>query len=152
MRGISCSYSAVLRVTVSSEGKDDKLCSPLHCESHCSFQFSEHQPVPSQACFKHSTSHMLSFCPPPSRHSQLKKSMTNTLVIDKPVGKWLWKYSWLNVEHLFGLFCSSSVIPSYFFNCWPCKKNAGCSPGPRWSGSQQTASHPPKAGSQWMLH
>lgn len=29
---------------------------------------------------------------------------------------------------------------------------AGCSLEPQWSGSQQTASHPLKAGSQWTLH
>lgn len=125
MRGISCTSSTLQLVTVSSERKaaaDDKLCSPPQCESHCGFQFSEHQLVPSQACFKHYTlqrSYVV-LLPPPSCHSLLKNSMKYTLVIDKPVGKWLWKDSWLNVEYLF-CFLLCVCRPTYFFNCWPCK-------------------------------
>lgn len=67
-----------------------------------------------------SRGHILSFHSPPSCLFQMKNSMIDMALTDKPVGKWLRVDSRLNVEHL---FCSSLRVgrPSYFFNCWPCE-------------------------------
>lgn len=73
----------------------------------------------------------------------------DTLVTDKLVGKRLWEDSWLNIEH--SAFCSVLVVLVISLTV-DLVEIAGCSLGPQWSRSQQSASHSLKAGSQWTLH
>lgn len=68
----------------------------------------------------------------------------DTLVTDMPVGKWLFGKTagWLLSTRSAFCFVLLVIVISLTVDL---VEIAGCSPGPRWSGSQQTASHPLKA-------
>lgn len=124
----------------SSERKaaaDDKLCAPPQCESHCGFQILHSLEVIS-----------CPFAPPLLSFSIEKLSDGHTSdwqasgKIEKTAG---WMLSARSA------FCSVLAVLVISLTV-DLVEIAGCSPGPEWSGSQQTASHLLKAGSQWTLH